>query len=157
MSFADNLRAVRKERNICRKIWLSKNLNVSLDDLISDEIGSQPFDQQQPQTQTRSATGRIIIVSQDKKVIVNCYKVVSFYVVGSKKKTDEPQYILFGVGGRSLLDENRIFLGWYANEEDVAKEQKAIMAAIANGETSYDLKYAAKVKKKGLFGIKLEE
>ena len=46
--------------------------------------------------------------------------------------------------------ENREMLGWYADEESVQKETADILAAIETGKPSYNLKYAAKVKKRFL-------
>ena len=89
-------------------------------------------------------TGRIMIRSYDGKQLVNCYKVISMHVSGS---ADTPNYVLYGVDRSSFWGENREMLGWYADEESVQKETADILAAIETGKPSYDLKYAAKVKK----------
>lgn len=60
------------------------------------------------------------------------------------------------VDGQSLLDENRNFLGWYATEEDITKEISDILHALEGGEQTYELKYAAKVKKT-FFSVKLDK
>ena len=81
------------------------------------------------------------------KQLVNCYKVISMHVSGS---ADTPNYVLYGVDSSSFWGENREMLGWYADEESVQKETADILAAIETGKPSYDLKYAAKVKKRFL-------
>lgn len=178
MSFADNLRAVRKEKNISQEelaellgvsrqavsrweqgagypemekmILLAQKMNVSLDYLAAGEgeaaggkaCGAFP-------------TGRIMIRAQDGRAIVNCYKVLSSPIFKSKK--NEPKYALFGVDGGSFWGENSTLLGWYAGEEEIQKEVEAILKALNRGEAAYELKYAAQVKKKGLWGIVLSE
>lgn len=176
MSFADNLRTVRKERNISQEdlaeslnvsrqavskweqgigypemekmIMLAKELNVSLDYLISGE--SEDVEQQK---QGGFSTGKIMIKTHDGKKIVSCYKVLSTPVF--KSKIDEPKYGLFGVDGSSFLGENKELLGWYTDEDSLQNEMNTILAALKNGDTSYELKYAAKVKSRFL-SIKLD-
>lgn len=63
---------------------------------------------------------------------------------------DTPNYVLYGVDSSSFWGENREMLGWYADEESVQKETADILAAIETGKPSYELKYAAKVKKRFL-------
>ncbi len=179
MSFADNLRKVRKERNISQEdlaeslnvsrqavskweqgigypemekmIMLAKELNISLDYLISGE--SEDLKQQK---QEGFSTGKIMIRTHDDKKIVSCYKVLSASLSTPvfKSKTDEPKYALFGVDGSSLLGENKTLLGWYADKDGIQNEMNAISAALKNGDTFYELRYAAKVKS-GFFSIKL--
>lgn len=181
MSFPDNLRTVRKERNISQEdlaeslnvsrqavskweqgigypemekmIMLAKELNVSLDYLISGE--SEDVEQQK---QVAFSTGKIMIKTHDGKKIVSCYKVLSVSLSTRifKSKIDEPKYALFGVDSYSLLGENKTLLGWYADEDRIQCEMNAILAALKNGDTSYELKYAAKVKS-GFLSIKLDE
>ena len=47
------------------------------------------------------------------------------------------------------------FLGWYANEKDIAKEIMEIHDAIVNGIATYTLKYSVRTKKR-LLGMKIE-
>lgn len=181
MSFADNLKAVRKERNISQEdlaellnvsrqavskweqgtgypemekmITLSQKLNVSLDFLISGEREDPG-----PQKQGVLSSGKITIQTHDSKKIVNCHKIYSSSLSYGpfKCKDDEPQYVLFGVEGLSFWGEQTIILGWYADEENVKKELDAIMKAMKNGEASYQLKYNARVKQRFL-SVKLDE
>ena len=89
----------------------------------------------------------VVLRSYDGKQLVNCYKVISMHVSGS---ADTPNYVLYGVDSSSFWGENREMLGWYADEESVQKETADILAAIETGKPSYELKYAAKVKKRFL-------
>lgn len=177
MSFAENLKAVRKEKNISQEelaellavsrqavskweqgsgypevekmLLLSQTLNVSLDYLMCGERQSAA-----PQQPKGPASGKIMISSLETKAIVNCYKVVSSPVF--KTKAGEPKYALYGVDGSSYWGENNTLLGWYASEEALNKELNAIMTALKNGEPSYTLQYAARVRH-SFFSVKLEE
>ena len=184
MGFGENLRAIRRKKNISQEelaerlnvsrqavsrweqnngypemekmIALSKLLNVTLDNLvsehkISDETGEETIQGEQPKTSAVIPTGRILIRSHDGKQLVNCYKVISMHLSDSM---DVPNYVLYGVDSSSFWGENRVILGWYADEESVQKETADIVAAIETGKLSYELKYAAKVKK-GILSIKL--
>lgn len=136
-----------------KMIMLAKELNVSLDYLVSGE--SEDVD---PQRQKTSPTGKIVIKSQDGKSIISCIKVSSFPVSTRifKSKADEPQYALFGIDAITFWGDNRTLLGWYAIEESIEREQGEIVAALNNGKTTYELKYAAKVKT-GFLSVKLDE
>ncbi len=175
MGFADNLRTIRKERNISQEdlaerlgvsrqavskweqgmgypemekmIMLSKELKVSLDFLVSGKQGIREV-----QKRPAYSTGKIMIKTQDGKSIIHCIKVSSFCLSNRlfKSGPDEPQYALYGIDAVSFLGENRVILGWYADEDSIKKEIDAISAALNNGDALYELKYAAEVKKKFL-------
>ncbi len=182
MSFADNLKSIRKERHISQEelaeiigvsrqavskweqgsgypemeklLVLSKELNVSLDYLMLGEIKS---------TENNKAlsnniivpTGKITIKSYDGKSIVNCYKVLASHVM-YKAKNDEPKYWLIGVNSGAFWGEKSIVLGWYVDEEKIKKEMDEIAKAINNGIQAYELKYAVKVKNK-MLRVKIDE
>ncbi|MGL5254225.1 MAG: helix-turn-helix domain-containing protein [Phocaeicola sp.] len=176
MSFAENLKAIRKEKNISQEdlaemlnvsrqavskweqgigfpemekmLTLSKQLNVSLDYLTGNENFAD-----KPQKHDTPVSGKIMIRAQDGKSVVHCYKVVSYPVA---KSNGVPKYVLFGIDRASFLDENRNLLGWYADEDMITKEIDAILAALESGEPTYKLKYCAKVKKT-FFSVKLDE
>lgn len=181
MSFGENLRSVRKEHNISQEelaemlnvsrqaiskweqgtvypeteklILLSQKLDVSLDYLLCDK--EEPV---QSSNQTVNLSGKIMIKSLDTNEIISCCKVSVFPLSTRIFKTspEVPQYALFGIDAITFLGENRIILGWYANKENITKEQNAIMEAIKNGEAFYELKYASKVKKSFL-SVKLDD
>lgn len=182
MSFADNLKSIRKERHISQEelaeiigvsrqavskweqgsgypemeklLVLSKELNVSLDYLMLGEIKS---------TENNKAlsnniivpTGKITIKSYDGKSIVNCYKVLASHVM-YKAKNDEPKYWLIGVNSGTFWGEKSIVLGWYVDEEKIKKEMNEIAKAINDGVQAYELKYAVKVKNK-MLRVKIDE
>lgn len=187
MNFGENLRTLRRKRNISQEelagklnvsrqaisrweqgngypemekmIALSKILDVTLDHLVSesetaDEPGADSRSEEQIQISVSPAAmpaGRIMIRSNDGKQLVNCYKVISMHI---SDKADVPNYVLYGVDSSSFWGENRVILGWYADEESVQKETADIAAAIETGKPSYELKYAAKVNK-GILSIRL--
>lgn len=180
MSFADNLRKVRKDKNISQEelaeilnvsrqaiskweqgvgypeaeklIVIARELNTSLDFLMCDEVAkSNPYEAQIQQA--KSTNGTITVRSFDGKALVNCHRVFVYPLFNRlfKKKPGQPQYALFGEGEKGFFDENRHILGYYLDEESVNKEQDAIMEALSNGAVTYQLQYAAKVKVKKNF------
>lgn len=179
MSFHENLRTIRKERNISQEalaemlnvsrqavskweqgavypeteklILLSEKLDVSLDYLLRGK--AEPIPQKKPS----NLTGKIMIKSLETNTIVSCCKVFISPLFNRLFKPDStvPQYALFGVDGITFWGENRIILGWYADRESITREHNAIMEALQNGEAFYELQYAAKVKK-GFMSVKLD-
>lgn len=130
MSFAENLKKIRKEKgfsqeelaeimNVSRQavsngsrgrypeveklLLLSSKLNISLDSLMSEEIA------QNNNSENQKVTGTIIISSPNENVIATCYKVMSSGKMKRGKKS--PQYALFGVsnGSSSFWGEPTIF------------------------------------------------
>ena len=177
MSFAENLKQLRKEKQLSQEelaelldvsrqavskweqgigypeveklLLLSRKLNVSLDSLMETEI-TQSFN-----SQKQNAARAITITSPIERVIATCHKVVSSQKMPGGKSS--PQYALFGKseGIGFWGDEPTTFLGWYADEKDIAKEIMEIHDAIVNGITTYTLKYNVRTKKR-LLGIKIE-
>ena len=177
MSFAENLKQLRKERQLSQEelaeildvsrqavskweqgigypdveklLLLSSKLSISLDSLMETEIA------QKSNTQIPNATGTIMITSPIERVIATCHKVVSSQKMSGGKAS--PQYALFGKseGTEFFGGEPTTFLGWYANEEDISKEIMEIHNAIVNGIATYTLKYNVRTKKR-LLGIKIE-
>ena len=176
MSFAENLRLIRKEKNISQEelaeiigvsrqaiskweqgsvypeieklLLLTKYFNVSLDALMLREIKSI----EKEDTSFKNVimpTGRITIKSYDGRSIVNCYKVLASQVM-YKAKSDEPKYWLIGVNDGAFWGEKSIILGWYIDEETIKREMNEIAEAINNGIALYELKYAVRVKNKML-------
>ena len=187
MNFGENLRTLRRKKNISQEelagklnvsrqavsrweqgngypemekmIALSRILDVTLDYLVSendtaDGANEDSGSEEQAQGSASPAmipTGRIMIRGYNGKQLVNCYKVISLHI---SDKADVPNYVLYGVDSSSFWGENRVILGWYADEERVQKETAEIAAAIEAGKPSYELKHAAKVKE-GFLSIKL--
>lgn len=176
MSFAENLRLIRKEKNISQEelaeiigvsrqaiskweqgsaypemeklLLLTKYFNVSLDYLMLGEIKSI----EKEDTSFKNVimpTGKITIKSYDGRSIVNCYKVLASQVM-YKAKIDEPKYWLIGVNDGAFWGEKSIILGWYIDEETIKREMNEIAEAINNGIALYELKYAVRVKNKML-------
>ena len=177
MSFAENLKQLRKERQLSQEdlaeildvsrqavskweqgvgypevetlLLLSSKLGVSLDSLMETEIAPKP----NPQIQ--NVTGMITITSPIEHVIATCHKVVSSQKMSGGKAS--PQYVLFGKSeGKGLFgEEPSTFLGWYADENDISKEIAEISDAIVNGIATYTLQYSVRTKKR-LLGMKIE-
>ncbi len=177
MSFADNLKQLRKERQLSQEdlaeildvsrqavskweqgigypeveklLLLSSKLSISLDSLMESEIT------QEPNTKKQNVTRKITITSPIERVIATCHKVVSSQKMSGGKSS--PQYALFGKSeGKGFYgEEPTTFLGWYANEKDISKEIMEIHDAIVNGIATYTLKYTVRTKRR-LLGIKIE-
>ena len=177
MSFAENLKQLRKEKQLSQEelaeildvsrqavskweqgtgypeveklLLLSNKLNVSLDSLMSTEIAQEA----DPKNENR--TGTITITSPTERVIAACHKVVSSQKMPGGNAS--PRYALFGKseGSGFFGDEPTTFLGWYANEADLSKEITEINDAIVNGIATYTLQYSVRTKKR-LLGMKIE-
>lgn len=169
MSFADNLKQIRKEKKLSQEelaelldvsrqavskweqgmgypeveklLLLSEKLNVSLDSLMATEIARGN------NINNTNVTGHIIITSPHENVIANCHKVISSQKMKGGKKS--PQYALFGFdsGHTSFWGESTTFLGWYTDKEQIAKEITDIQNAIINGISHYELKYSVRVER----------
>ena len=177
MSFAENLKLIRKSRNLSQEdlaeildvsrqavskweqgdgypeaeklLLISEKLNISLDRLMSTKFANKTYDNQ------KNETGMITITSPHENAIVACHKVISSGTMHVGKFS--PKYALFGAGkGKDVFGgELNTFLGWYADEEEISKEIRGIHDAIVNGVTTYTLKYSVKTKKR-LTGIKID-
>ena len=162
MSFAENLKQLRKEKQLSQEelaelldvsrqavskweqgmgypeveklLLLSNKLRVSLDSLMETQFA------QEPNTPKQHVTGTITITSPDEHVIATCQKVIASGKMSGGKTS--PQYALFGKNGGSNFfgDEPTTFLGWYA---------------IVNGIATYTLKHSVRTKRR-LLGIKIE-
>ena len=170
MCFSENLKQIRKEHRMSQEelaelldvsrqavskweldqgypdveklLLLSSKLNISLDVLMSNEIGCDR------DSKGTNVTGSIVITSPHENVIANCYKVLTTGKIRGGKNS--PQYILFGVdrGGSSFWGEPTTFLGWYASEEQISKEIAQIYNAISKGIPTYTLQYSAKTQRR---------
>ena len=177
MSFAENLKQLRKEKQLSQEelaeildvsrqavskweqgigypeveklLLLSSKMNISLDHLMATEIA------QESTTQKQRVTGKITITSPIERVIATCHKVVSSQKMSGGKSS--PQYALFGKseGNGYFGEEPSTFLGWYATEADISKEITEIHDAIVHGIGTYTLQYNVRTKKR-LLGIKIE-
>ncbi len=172
MRFADNLKRIRKEKHLSQEdlaellgvsrqavskweqatgypevetlLLLSQKLHISLDSLMAAEIAAGS------DTSHVHVQGKIVITSPYENVIANCYKVIASQKMRGGKAS--PQYALFGVSdaGVSLWGETTTFLGWYADQQQIAKEVRAIQDAIGQGIGTYALQYSVRVERRWL-------
>lgn len=178
MSFGENLKLIRKERQITQEqlaemldvsrqavskweagvgypeteklLIISKVLDVSLDYLLLDKEILEEKEHTDPKTAVYVPNGKIAIPTFDKTNTVVCHAVKSVRILFSKK--DEPKYILNGVDKVGFWGDHLVLLGWYGTLEDIQREIAGITEAIRKGEMVYDLKYAADIEYKGLLG-----
>lgn len=175
MSFAENLRLIRKERNITQEqlaemlsvsrqavskwesgagypeteklLIISKELNVSLDYLLLDNNVIQEKENTEEKPVVFAPSGKIAIPTYDGQNIVVCHAVKSSQIAFPAK--NEPKFILFGVDSVSFWGEHTTILGFYKSADDINREIKEITNAINNGVGLYELKYAAEIELKG--------
>ena len=181
MSFSENLKLIRKERNITQEqlaellnvsrqavskwesgngypeteklLIISKELNVSLDYLLNDKINDTDVKEKQIEEikAYSSVTSKTITIPT-----YNNQNVVICHTVKSSKilfsGKDEPKYVLNGIDKVTFWGEHSVILGWYENLEDIHKEINEITEAIKKGESSYVLKYYADVDDASTFG-----
>ena len=172
MAFAENLKYIRKERNITQEqlaeilevsrqaiskwesgggypeteklIAISQKLNVSIDYLLNEKTN-----QEESKAVIYAPSGKISISTFDKKAIVECQAVKSSQVVGNGKG---PKYILLGVKAITFWGEQTQILGWYKDIEDIQQEIEEINQAISHGKQIYTLQFFTKIEYKGFFG-----
>lgn len=177
MSFSDNLKAIRKEKNLSQEelaelldvsrqavskwelgdgypeveklLMIAGKLNVSLDNLMGTEIVIQD-------TNKNHSPGQITITSPHEGVILRCNKVVKSQKFKGGKSS--PKYALFAQNQkeRSFWGATSTFLGWYMTEESIMKEMEEIRQALICGRDMYELKYSVKTRKTFL-SVKAEQ
>ncbi len=173
MSFAEKLKLVRKERNITQEelaelldvsrqavskwesgmgypeteklIVLAKELDISLDYLLLEEdfIAEKKKAAERPIVNTG---GKIAIRTYNGQTVVSCHAVKSAPVLSPSE--NQPKFVLHGIDKVTFWGDHFVTLGWYKEEEDILKEIKEITEAMSRGESTYELRYAAKVIEK---------
>lgn len=173
MGFAENLKEIRKQRNITQEelaeilnvsrqavskweagngypeteklLILAHELNISLDYLFSNTAITED-----DKSVVCAPSGKIAIATFDDKNVVVCHSVKSSKILASAKGS--PKYILEGIDSVSFWGENKTILGWYKTIEDIQKEISEITQAINKGEGTYKLKYNVDIEFVGVFG-----
>ena len=183
MSFGENLKNVRKQRNITQEelaeilgvsrqaiskwesdngypeteklIAISKTLNISIDYLLNDISVMEEKEKAEEKSVVYAPAEKIAITTYDNKNVVFCQSVKTSPILWPGK--DEPKYILNGIDKVTFWGEHSIVLGWYATLEDIEKEIAEITNAIQNGERTYALKYNADVEDRTFGSPKLRK
>lgn len=178
MSFAENLRATRKQRGITQEelaerlevsrqaiskwesgagypeteklIALSRELNISLDYLLNDGANMEEKEEREEKSAVYAPSGSIAITTFDGENVVVCRSVKCAPIAFPGKR--EPKFILNGIDRVTFWGEHATLLGWYATQEDVRREIAAITEALGRGEGAYTLRYAADVEYVGILG-----
>ena len=184
MGFSENLRNIRKERNLSQEqlaellnisrqsvskweqdgsypeteklIQIAKKLDVSLDSLL--------LDKQMATDSTNETPLNYVASSPDRKIFIQSFDgstAAAFYKFTIHKQfiqvKGEPVCALAGTDKSTFFwGDNLVTLGWYATIEAAQKELAGIYDAIQKGEPSYKLRYYAEVKIKA-FSVKLKE
>jgi transcriptional regulator with XRE-family HTH domain len=177
MSFGENLKNVRKQRDVTQEelaetlgvsrqaiskwesdngypeteklLLLSKILNISLDYLMNDASEMQEKEKSEEKKVVIAPSGKIAIMTHDKQNVIVCHSVKSSKIIFPHK--DEPEYILLGIDKVTFWGEHTTILGWYETLENIEKEIREIAGAINNGDGTYSLKYNAEIELVGFF------
>ncbi|MDE6595690.1 MAG: helix-turn-helix domain-containing protein [Oscillospiraceae bacterium] len=185
MSFAENLKILRKEKYLSQEqlaeimdvsrqavskweqgsgypeteklIELAKKLDVSLDVLLLDKT---PVSDTKTETAVALSEKGLTVPTESAIYIQNediLVRCYKFFIspVAFPAKR-EPKFALVGVDGAWLFEDRQNHLGWYAEKEDVQKEVAAIAEAVKSGKRTYQLQYNCKVKN-GFFSSKIVE
>lgn len=178
MGFGENLKRVRKQRNITQEqlaeildvsrqaiskwesgmgypeteklLKISKELNISLDYLMNDISKMKEKEKTEEKSVVYAASGKIAITAFDNSSVVVCHAVKMTNVLFPGKNS--PRYILNGIDDVTFWGEHTTILGWYTAIEDIQKEMKEIVKAINRGDMTYKLQYNANVEYVGFFG-----
>ena len=185
MSFAENLKILRKEKYLSQEqlaeimdvsrqavskweqgsgypeteklIELAKKLDVSLDVLLLDKAPASDN-----KTETAFALGEkgLTVPTENAIYIQNEDILIRCYKFSAMPVVlpakNEPKYILAGVDSPGLFGDHINELGFYKEREDIQKEVAAIAEAVKSGKRTYQLQYNCKVKN-GLFSSKIVE
>lgn len=170
MSFANNLKLLRKEKGITQEqladmlavsrqavskwesdngypetdklLMIAKELGVSLDYLM-DNTPSQDSIEGNTEIITESEN-KLMITMFDGSQAVNCLSVK--YSKISFPAKNEPAYILQAVDRVGFFGAHTVVLGWYEDEISVKKELDAIIEAMNRGDKVYHLQFFTNVK-----------
>ena len=69
----------------------------------------------------------------------------------------KPEAYVAGVDHSSWFGENKTTLAYYRTKEDADQELHALLEAVSKEEASYDLQYCVPVKRRGFFGVQMDE
>lgn len=176
MSFANNLRALRKHHHLSQEeladilqvsrqvvskwelgngypevetlLLLGRELDTSLDELMGNALIAITT------SDSKLNPSSILLISPYENVIVSGYKVISSKKMKGGKNS--PHYALFTVSDHATFwGQPTTFLGWYAHKEDIESEINQIKQAMLRKEESYELQYSVKVKRHGMM-MKIE-
>lgn len=181
MSFGENLRLMRKTRNLTQEqfaealgvsrqavskweadsgypeteklIAISRELGVSVDKLLDIEP-----EQDQTKSEASSAEQDQSGDAAGGTIAITTFdkeKIVRCQSVRSSQVVGNgkgPKYVLLGIKGSGLLGEKTEILGWYADKEQIRREIESIRLAMSRGERTYQLQFYTKVEYRGVLG-----
>lgn len=184
MSFAENLKILRKEKYLSQEqlaeimgvsrqavskweqglgypetekiIGLAKKLDVSLDVLLLDK---SPAANDKNETAVALSEKGLTVPAENAIYVQNEDIFVRCYKFSVMPvllpAKREPKFVLAGANSTGLFGDNITELGWYKEKEDIQKEIAAIAEAVKSGERTYQLRYCCKVK--GVLSPKIVE
>ena len=181
MSFGENLRLMRKARNLTQEQF-AEALGVS-----RQAVSKWEADSGYPEAEKLTVISRVLGVSVDKLLdiepeqdqtenedssaeqdqladtAVGAIAIMTFdkenmvrcQSVRSSQVVGNgkgPKYVLLGIKGSGLLGEKTEILGWYADKEQIRREIESIRLAMSRGERTYQLQFYTKVEYRGVLG-----
>ena len=173
MSFSENLKVLREEKNLSQEqlaelldvsrqavskwendngypeteklIQIAQKLDVSLDALLLDQ---QLIDSAGGDSKNHSVifpvNKTISIKSKEGEFISAFYKFRINKILFAKK--EGPKFLICGTNSSNFLGDNLIEVGWYATDEDAHRELSEIYKAMQNGADMYQLVFSTDVK-----------
>lgn len=132
-------------------VALSEIFGVSTDYMLKENV-EKPKAQSAQLPPITDGNRAIAVKTHDGKNMFTCCKFKISPIAFPNK--DQPACILNGVDGHSLFGDHCVILGFYETEEAAVKEIEEIHAAMASGQTVYELKYFVRVKE-SLLDIKI--
>lgn len=181
MSFGENLRLMRKTRNLTQEqfaealgvsrqavskweadsgypeaeklIVISRVLGVSVDKLLDIEP-----EQDQTENEDSSAEQDQLADTAVGAIAIMTFDKENMVRCRSVRSSQVvgngkgPKYVLLGIKGSGLLGEKTEILGWYADKEQIRREIESIRLAMSRGERTYQLQFYTKVEYRGVLG-----
>ena len=141
MSFSDNLKTIRKEKNLSQE-ELAELLGVSRQAVSKWKSGDG-----YPEVEKLLMIAGKLNVSLDN--LMGTEIVITDENKNNAPGQDSPKYALFAQdqNEHSFWGATSTFLGWYMTEESVMKEMEEIRQALFCGSDMYELKYSVKNRK----------
>ena len=183
MSFSENLKAIRQEKNISQEqlaemlnvsrqavskweqsvgypetenlIQIAKKLDVSLDTLLLDnQLVEEAGNDAKENVVIFPSTSKIVIEYNKGQSISAFYKFRVSKMLALFSKKGTPKYVLLGTDSSSFLGDSLTELGYYLTQEDAQEELQAIKAAMDKGHHAYQLQFVCEIKPSWLSFVK---
>lgn len=121
-----------------------------------EELLEEVVEDEDSQEETVNLEHRISVYSHVTDQVSAYFKFEVGEMTGPKHDW-KPEAYLAGVDYSGWFGENKTTLAYYRTKEDADQELHALLEAVSKEEASYDLQYCVPVKRRGLFGVQMDE